>query len=76
MKRIKRTIICSFILSLALSSAFPAEKIDKYIFSAFSLGGALEYEDDNNDDRITLLKDDTDIEYSFKIAEWFHKLFE
>lgn len=75
MNKFQKSIISAFVLSLVMSIAIPADKSDKLIFSGFSLGWSSKVDGSKNEDRIKIVDDDTEVEYSFKLADWFAALF-
>ena len=76
MTKFKKAVILSFIITVTMTFAMPTADVENMIFSSFSLGWSSEIEEENDDDRVEIFDDDTEIEFSFKILDLFAGLFE
>ncbi|MGN0601811.1 MAG: hypothetical protein ACI4I7_03780 [Oscillospiraceae bacterium] len=76
MTKFQKSLVAAFLVSLIMAFALPEISMDNFIFSGFSLGWSSELTDKDSDDRVEIIDDDTDIEYSFKIADFFSFLFD
>ena len=76
MTKFKKAVILSFIITVTMTFAMPTADVKNMIFSSFSLGWSSEIEEENDDDRVEIFDDDTEIEFSFKILDLFAGLFE
>lgn len=76
MTKFQKSIVAAVSISLAMALFMPAEDIDNFIFSGFSLGWSAEISEDTENERVEVLDDDAEVEYSFKIADLFSALFD
>lgn len=75
MTKVQKSLSLALALSLVMA-VFPYHPTAKnMLFSGFSLGWSSKLDNDK-EQRVELLEDDTEIVYSFKITEWLMKLFE
>ena len=75
MTKFQKSIITAFIITVIMTFTMPMQRIENFIFSGFSLGWSSDVEEKNSDNRVEILDDDTEIEFSFKIADLFARLF-
>ena len=74
MNKFSKSLVIGFVLTLVLAIS-PFNKFSDYLYSAFSFGMSSKSDCDNSDDRITIVDDESEVEYKFKILEIIEQLF-
>ena len=73
MNKFSKSVVIGFFLAIALS-VLPIDSYSDYLYSAFSFGASAET-DDNNDEKFSIVDEDYNVEYEFKILEILKSLF-
>ena len=75
MTKIQKSLTLALVASLAIA-IFPYHpSAENMLFSGFSLGWSSRLENNRNN-QIEILDEDTEITYSFRISEWLMELFD